>query len=220
MRSALKFGLASLAATILLAGAVTAASATRLSIGSRSFRAVWTPLTFNGAEGVSAPVECNVTIEGTFHSNTIVKRERALLGYVTRAIVQRPCNGGEAWVHNGSENPLGRGVVASSLPWHVTYEGFTGTLPNIRTIRLLLRGIIFTINAAFGFCLAVYGNGSDNIIGEASVEGGVIRLLTPNTGVRVRRVSGGVLCPENGTFIGEAPVTQLGNTTPITIRLI
>lgn len=69
-------------------------------------------------------------MEGTFHYRTIVKVERSLIGYVTRAIFGRPCTGfGEMWEYNGTEGSLTSNV--NSLPWHFTYDGFNGTLPNI-----------------------------------------------------------------------------------------
>lgn len=217
MRTTFKIMLTALTAAVVLASAVGAASANRLSISNRGIRVVWTPLNFGS--GITR-IECNVTLEGTFHSNTIVKRERALLGYITRAAIGRPCSGlGEAFVFNGTESFLGD--RSNSLPWHITYEGFGGTLPRITKVNLLLRGLRFGLVGFF--CLATYGGPTANIRGEANLEAGGsgrVTNLTPEPEAFLRITEGGGTCPEPGRFEGAGVVTLLGNTTSIIIRLI
>jgi len=130
MHTRSKLALAGLAATLLMAFAVNSASANHLSVSSQNFRLVWTALTFFG-EGTGSTentIICPVTLEGSFHSSTLAKVIGALIGHVTRAtVVGTSCTGGRAT------------ILQETLPWHVTYEGFSGTLPRITAVRLLLR---------------------------------------------------------------------------------
>jgi hypothetical protein len=208
--------LGALTAALVLASAISTASANRLSISSSTFRATWSPLTFgSNAGGGGTQVICNVTLEGSFHYRTIVKVARSLIGFVTKARVTRPCSGsGEAWAHNGIEsNSLG--TFTSSLPWHVTYEGFEGRLPEITGVRLLLTPD-FTI-AVFGV-LCVYHSNAQGVVklgrsGEAT-------SLVPDAFFAVGKTSGGFLCPGSGFFTATNSTVSSQEGAVITIRLI
>jgi hypothetical protein len=216
MRKTLMLAMTALTAAFLLATSVGTASARNLSISNQNFRIVWRNLNFGGL------VECEVTLEGSFHYRTIVKRERTLIGWITRAIVRHPCISNEGWADNGAEEFLGRRTI-NSLPWHVTYETFLGTLPNITGIRLLLRAPSFVINVP-GFCLARYGLAEDNLSALVRVTGGVIEEVTPVAGAANatrREVFSGAFCPGTGALRNTSDrVTLLGNTTRITVTLI
>lgn len=115
-------------AAAALSAAVSGASANRLSVSSQNFRMVWRSLVFKNTINAGV-VLCPITLEGSFHSATISKTVGALIGYVKRASVrgeEPPCIGGTM------------SVLAASLPWHITYFAFTGTLPTIRTMHILL----------------------------------------------------------------------------------
>src|SRR5262245_54186380 len=114
MRTRSKLLLAGLTATIVLGAAVSTAYAGNLSVSEAGVRIVWTPLSLEAAGQVIA---CPVTLEGTFHRRSIVKRRGALIGAITRAIVRGgraagECTGGTAT------------ALTNRLPWHITYEGF------------------------------------------------------------------------------------------------
>ena len=209
------------AATTLLALLATAAPARNFSTSNQQFRVAWNEIDF-GTETVT--VTCRVTLEGSFHYRTIVKRERALIGYITAAAAARPCTNGEAWSANGRETHPRLGVLANTLPWHLTYESFTGTLPNITDIRFLIRGLRIKIHAIFN-TLGLYGDANDNITGRAIREArGAITGLEPVAGrstVRLVNCLGGI-CPVSGPFSNRRPgvVTLLNTTTRITITLI
>lgn len=111
--------------TAALALACSSAPAIQLAIGEPTFRAVWTPARFTFS-GVT--VSCNVTLEGSFHSTTIAKAAGSLVGTITRAAVAS-CSAGTM------------SVLAGTLPWHVQYSGFTGTLPNISTMSMRIVGM-------------------------------------------------------------------------------
>jgi hypothetical protein len=221
MRTHTRMLLGALTAAIVLATAIGTASANRLSISNRNFRQVWSPLSFTTErEGEGVRIACNVTLEGSFHYNTIAKRLGALLGYVTKATVGHPCSGaGEAWANNGIEESRLGSAIPNSLPWHITYEGFEGRLPEISGVRLLLVPR-FTLRAPIANLCGYEGNAEGVVkLGR----GGVATSIIPDPNVRVPKISGGIFCPASGFFTANAEasvITLLGNTQQITITLI
>jgi len=224
MRLTLKLGLAALLAASVMATAVGIASARNLSVSNQNFRIVWTPLEFNAPEGTR--VRCNVTMDGTFHTRTIAKVANALLGYVTRAIVEQPsCRESvfntavRAIPWNGTETSLGA-TIANSLPWHVTYLTFTGTLPNISGVGLLLHRVRFTLEIPLTSCLASYGRDDTRLTGTVNLSSGVATTLTPGTNraPRFQLIRG--TCPPEGSFSGPGAITLFNNTSRITVTLI
>ena len=145
MRTSIKLAFTALAAAGLLAAVVGSASANNLSVDSRSFYAIWEDesqrLSFNAA----VRIECEVTLLGSFHENTITKTPGLLVGHITHASVDSEgCNNGEAFVQE------------ESLPWEVNYESYAGTLPNITRVRLQLINAAFEIESGLGpHCLAI-----------------------------------------------------------------
>jgi hypothetical protein len=212
----LRRGLAGLAATALMALAVTNASANRLSITAHNFRVVWTALEFVGSGGFNT-VRCPVTLEGSFHYNTMVKVIDALLGHISRASVNSAgCASGHAT------------ILTATLPWRVSYHLFRGTLPGIAAVRLLLQGfsqLIEVTNVLRFFCLA-RTTAEHPGAAEASVEpGGNFIALTPEVSNRIPTVNaGGAGCPEpEGAFTSGAndgQITQLGSSVRIRLTLI
>jgi len=210
---------AALAATLLLAVVVGSASARSLSSTTSNIRATFASIEFATE---AATVRCRVTLEGSFHTRTIAKVVRSLIGAVTRAIVAHPCTGGEAWADNGTEaEPLG--TAPNRLPFHLTYENFTGTLPNITSIGLLYSRFSFVIQCA-GICTGRYGSATDNISMTSTREaGGAITSLAPVAGRNIATLVttlAGFLCPATGAFMGSGTPTVLNNTNRITITLI
>jgi hypothetical protein len=210
MRNSAKLVFTALAATLLLASVVSSASGSNLRVSSQRFRVTWSRLEF--IEPVTRiAVRCQVTLEGSFHSATIAKVERLLIGAITRANVkEESCTGGR-----GRPN-------TETLPWHVTYENFTGTLPNIATVGLLLSRASFIIEVPL-VCTGRYGIPPDNISGSATREaGGGITTLSPvrgrNFATLERTISGA--CPTRGSFEGTGETFVLGTTSRITVTLI
>jgi len=119
-----KLTLAALTATVAMAFATTSASARNLSIShGRLWNIIWTSFQVKSSGLVAA--DCALTLEGSFHYTTIAKVAHTLIGHITRTRVGT-CRTGSATVLTGR------------LPWHVTYEGFEGALPDITGIRVLL----------------------------------------------------------------------------------
>lgn len=209
---------AGILASLILASAVATASAGRLEVSNQNFRIVFSPLRFETGGGT--PINCTVTMEGTFHYRTILKVARSLIGYVTRAIVARPCSGfGQAYAYNGTEGELTSNV--NSLPWHVTYEGFTGSLPAIATIRLLLSGWRFILRGALSICLSIYGpNRNASAIAIRRAETGAITGIEPDGTIGYApEANPGGECG-TGFFSGLGATTVLGRAEAITVRLI
>jgi hypothetical protein len=195
-----------LAASLLLSAAVSTASATRLSVSNQNIRATWNSLEF-ASELVT--LRCQLTLEGSFHTRTIAKVRESLIGAITMArFKEEACT-------NGS-------FRAQAVPWHITYESFAGTLPNITAVNLLLSRFRFQLNVP-GICTAEYGTATDNITGAAVVGAG--RAITGLGFVEGRntanRFAGTGLCPPSARLKGsEGRVTLPGATTLITVTLI
>jgi hypothetical protein len=208
MNSHLKPVLVSLAATLLMALTVGSASARNLSISNRNWRIVWTELTFSAEDG-SLPTTCPITLEGSFHYNTIVKRELTLVGMLTKAIV------GNASCREGHATAL-----TATLPWHILYQSFTGTLPNITSLRLLAVGASFLAEPFFGASCLQRSTATDPFVGIVTVgAGGVLPSIAPDEAATIPLTGFG--CPERGRFNGTGTVTLLGSTsTRIFLRLI
>jgi len=219
MRRSIKMTLTALAAAFLLFSAVATASARNLSSSSQTLRVTWASLEFVASE--VSTIRCRLTLEGSFHSRTIAKVARSLIGAITRATVAHPCTGGEAWVDNGVEAAPGGSI--NRLPFHITYEGFSNILPNITLLILLLSRISFVRQSGID-CTARYGSATDNISGNAVREaGGGITTLTPVEGRnRLNLVSriGGFFCPASISLSGTSNVTVLNSASRITITLI
>ncbi len=222
MRISARLALAALAASVLLAAGVSTASAGRLSVSSQSFRVTWRTLEFITPESVLA--QCPVTLEGSFHSRTFAKVARTLVGAITAGRTKREaCTNGIIAIFNGVESYNGT-VPQNSLPWHVTYESFAGTLPNIDAVRFLLSRFLIGIRENVGWCTGRFGTTEDNITLSAAREaGGGITLLTPLEGrdiATLLRRDAGFVCPATGRIRGEGTFTVLASTARVTVTLI
>jgi len=206
-----KLVLAGFATALLMAVAVGSASGRSLRTSSQTFRATWGPLRFFGSGGISAEARCPVTLEGSFHSATIAKVARTLIGFVTGATSGTSSTG----CTRGSST-----ILRETLPWHVTYESFTGTLPAIRTIRILLRGASFRVDPGIGIACR-YGRPEENASGSITLgASGEANSITADNTIRLRGF-GEFGCPPEGGFEGTTnSLTVLNSTTRITVTLI
>jgi hypothetical protein len=209
----IRLTLTALTATAIMAMALTNASANRLSISGHNVRVVWRSLEFAGQSGGFAATRCSITLEGSFHSNTIKKVEKALIGHISRASIGSPCTNGSASVHT------------ETLPWKVDYNGFTGTLPAIRSVRFLLVGDSFRIAQTVLFTFTCDAAATEEGPGEGETlidsSGNTLNLQPdPNTAFPTT----GGSCPEAiGIFkapTGDGQITVLGATTRIRLTLI
>lgn len=198
---------AAFGAMVLLAAAGNA-SARNISSSNSNVRATWSSLEVRTS---LVTVRCSVTLEGSFHSRTIAKVGGSLIGAITRADIKREsCTNGESLPKD------------ETLPWHITYEGFAGTLPNINAVTVAISRFRFLFSSS-GLCTnAEYGTSTDSITGRASREaGGAITTLEPVEGRNtVSLVAARELCPASGRFVGSATVTALNSSSRVTLTLI
>jgi len=110
--------LAAIGATVLLGVLVGSGSARSFSTSSQTFSIAFRRLEFKIP---AATITCELRLEGSFHSRTITKSIGSLIGYLTSATLG-PCGTGTAT------------ILRATLPWHIRYSGFQGTLPRITSI--------------------------------------------------------------------------------------
>jgi hypothetical protein len=188
-------------AGVVLFALVGVARGGGLSLSSNTVRATFELVNFSGGFGTTV---CALTLEGSLHSRTIQKIALRLIGYITRANVGS-CTQGSAT------------VLAETLPWHLTYRLFEGTLPNIRSITAELSNASVQIREpVFGLtCLYRSGGGSEPIQFRFIRELGVLERAVINA-------SGPTSCGGGfGSVEGISnPVTVLNSSTRITLTLI
>jgi hypothetical protein len=207
-----------LTVAIALAAAVNAATARRFEVSEQRFLVLFRELTF---ESTGGNVICPVNIEGSFHSKSITKLSGQLIGYITEAIVHHPCQQNNGWALNGIE--VIQGITSpNTLPWHILYISFMGTLPNIREIEISLTGAKFRVEVVGVLCL--YASESRNWMeGQVLLEGGRVVGLRANEEHRIplfEDQSGFRLCPPTGVLKGTGTVGTQERWTAITVRLV
>jgi hypothetical protein len=216
MHTRTKLILAALAAAIALGALVAAATATRLAVSNQLVRITWSearPLVFEGGSSFGA-VRCLLTMEGTFHSRTVAKSPEALIGFVTSATIST-CTGGSAR------------ALQASLPWHIFYESFSGTLPRITEINVILVGDAFVVHGNLNGQECLYSATAASPFKGAVVRNtttGVAENLRPNESVGFAITSGNTSflnCPTVGFFNGaSATLTVQLSTTKVTVSLV
>jgi hypothetical protein len=200
-------GLATAFVLVLALANTTVATAAHISTSSRTFRIVWNPLTLFSSGGVFGPIRCPVTLEGSFHSATIRKTAGALVGYITRGTtVANACTGGTLT------------VIQTSLPWHVRYRAFTGTLPRIEGMQLAIVGMSFRIAPLT--CVATT-TATEPLVVRAELSSGSVTGLRAMESFLIPIEEPMCLVGGSGSFQGTGTMTVLGTTfTAVTIRLI
>lgn len=201
----LRVTLAALATAAMLTIAVGTADATRLEFPNweRGFRIVWNPLTLSAGSTI---IRCPVTLEGTFTTRSIVKIPGQRVAAVTAA-ASNGCPG------------VNFTLLTTSLPWSMTYNSFTGTLPRIETVKLNLIGMAFQLETSGISCLATTRT-ERPFRGIATVNSGEIRTFTAEEGSSIE-TSGGFFCGFSGpaSFSGTGTASVRGGTEAIQIRL-
>jgi hypothetical protein len=147
-------------------------------------------------ESGSFMVVCQITRRVRINSR-IAKTPGATFGSVTSATA-RECSGGTA--------------TSLGLPWTVTYVSFNGTLPNIREVRLEVRGMGFLVTTFFGLAACLYrGNVQYTTSGNpvTQMTSDISRLVPLDIDL------GSGLCPANG-YLKETLVVS----PAIRLRLI
>jgi hypothetical protein len=106
-------------------------------------------------------------------------------------------------------------LLSETLPWHVQYSSFAGTLPNITTLNLSVLGASINVREPiFGIlCLGRSAAERPMTLGATREAGGLLTTAA----------AGGTIstsCGANGTLGGSGTVSLLGSATRITVTLI
>jgi hypothetical protein len=221
MRTRSKLLFTALITALMLTAAVGTASAGRISVSEQGFTSIWPRTEQLNFSGSGLEIECEVTIEGSFHYRTFLKT-RSLVGHVTRAIIGPIANcrrNSITEVRVLGTNAEGR----LTTPWVITYDSFRGTLPRISGIRLALSGAAFTLHESiFGEDCLYRSTSTEPAFGIVNLNTttGVATTLTAESGSAIPFSSGGVFCPGSGTFSRNGNVTGRNATGTVTVRLI
>ncbi len=210
-----------IALALALAATATTANARRIELSEQHFLAAWTELIF---EESGARINCELTLEGSFHSKTLSKVCGQLIGYITEAIIHHPCRTPEMWVLNGTET-IGGVTTRQTLPWHILFISFSGTLPRITRIRVSLRNAAFLLETFGVSCLYRTSETEPAFENIGVEEGGAVTGLESEETTRIRKFEGGVLCPATTRLIGRArvgrqPEIREREWRPIIVRLV
>jgi len=199
--------LGGLVVVVALAGCVSGASAHRFSLSPEAgFRVQWqTWMPSIGWEGGQVIVSCPATLEGSFHSRTLVKTAGALIGYITRAVTN------EAACSSSGAAEARLRFLAETLPWHLVYNGFEGSLPNIAAVRFNVVGQAIRVSGlSFGSsCLYLSTTTRPMFDG--------FDLNATTRAVRNYRTAGEIPLREGSPFCSET-MFMSGNTTNVTVR--
>ena len=205
MTAQTKTWLTILGATVILCAQIGAASARNLSLSNQTFRSTFREMRFIGS---GRTLTCAMTLEGSFHARTVAKVLNTLMGFITRAAFN------EASCLNATFR-----VRTETLPWHVRYLGFTGTLPNFREVLVNFERFGFDVTAEFVGFSVTCSYRTTPVRGSFTREAG--GALTES------RIAGSGLVPDQGFPCGEGALearstslTVLNSTTRITVTLI
>jgi hypothetical protein len=205
MRTGSKLALAALAVTLAFTALTGAAGANRLSGNDRDIYFYWDEFTLRIAE---FEVTCPVEMLSILHENNIVKRELSLIGLVTHAeAFEEECVGGTI------------SFLEESLPWHILYKSFTGRLPNIESIRVLLDGISYDINIGRIACLGYDAGMMDSLDVILGITAGTVTSAVPDEEFQTS-LRGGFFCSLNRAVPSGTADVERGEGQPYTIRLI
>lgn len=208
MRYSTRLALAVLAAGCMLLALSGAAGANRLSLTNQSIR--WTFAEYSDTNA-GIRISCEVTLEGSLHSASFAKVSGALIGYVNRASVRSPCRGEWGDMH----------FLTETLPWHMRYHAFAGTLPAITSATVDLVGWAWNYpGLGMGPCL--YRSTPENparwILGRE--RNGAITSVTADSTIAVRLFSGELSCASTINYEGTGSMTVAGSSTLVTLTLI
>jgi len=215
MRTTAKLLGTAAAATLLLALIVAGAPARRVAFSETRWTAIWEtlePFVISEAGELAGPISCPLTLSGTFHSRTLSKVSGSLIGFVDRASVgTNSCVGGRAT------------VLALTLPWHVRYDSFEGTLPMITAVQIQLVGVAIQIEGFVGRTCLYLTSAASPARAWFQRPGTTTGRLKPNRTATIPRNSGDLSCPsirfeENGQ--GRVRAGNETSATLLTVTLV
>lgn len=206
MRYSPKLFIATLTASLTLAATISTATANRIAFDEQGFRQPMTEFTVSESGGGFA-VSCRITLEGSFHSRSISKASEALIGYIRTAAVEPLCIEGRMR------------ILTETLPWHVRYESFSGTLPNITGINLRDVGMALAIEKGLSAVCLLKATTANPAKSTLIVSGGVIWELDFSSSATIP--STGMFCPfATGRFSGFGAFGRARTTSIIDVTLV
>lgn len=189
-------------AALLLGGLISAAAARNLRFSAPRKREMFRTVEFTGPFGTT---RCDMTLEGRFHETTIAKVLETLMGLITRVDTARTCVQG------------GATVLAESLPWHLRYGGFFGTLPSMMSIIRLTIGFSLRATEPLGFTCLVRSTAAEPVVETFQIgAGGVVTSAELSGEIRVGGECGGA----RGRITGRSTTVTNETGGRITVTLI
>jgi len=189
---------AAVGATMMFGALVGIASARTITYSESRLTARFARVEFSGAGGTT---RCNLTLSRVFHSRTISKVLESLVGLITEASVGG-CDPG-----TGSAT-----ILRETLPWHLRYNGFSGTLPNITAIQYKVVGFAYRVREPGSLECLVTTTAGAPIITRSGATSGV------NT---AEEVEGTFNCFFISSRVRGTTLTSGGSVSPVvTVTLI
>jgi hypothetical protein len=163
-----------------------------------------------------------VTVEGSFHSKTISKVSGQLIGFITTAEAPLTCfEGGEVAILNGVEPLPGGGTATNSLPWHIRYDSFSGTLPVIAGIRIQIVGAAILMWNGLVQCLFKSTEGTPLYAILEVAEGRITAMRWDETRAIPKFFELTMGCPPAAKLTRKSTSFEVqGTTTRVFVRLV
>jgi len=194
-----------------LALGVATASAAKLSVTNQMIRITWSSVRFN--EGRA---QCPVTLEGSLHARTMQKVQGQEIGVIIAGRTGR-CTVGSAVLLTAEDGQR------TTLPWHIRYDGYSGTLPAITRLRWHIFEMSYRVVDELELCLYTSTPTRPALLDLVREEGGsgAIRSVSFFGTEAIPLVSGNpLICDASGLLGGSGSVTTWGSTTRVTLTLI
>ena len=198
----IKLMLAGLTVGIMLASFASSASSGDYGVSRQEFRMTWSRLEFIEA---STTIRCAVTMEGSFQRTRLSKTEALAIGTVSRKAVNS-CTGGSARIERAT--PL------------MTFQSFTGILPNIEEVTIKISLLQMTFSNIFWWCVITTEPSEPAILRVGRDARGNLIGATFNSNYAITP-SEERFCVEQWRIGGAGEIHLLGSsTTRITLTLI
>lgn len=108
--------------------------------------------------------------------------------------------------------------LTATLPWHLQYDLFVGTLPNITRVKVMMAGASISTTELGNVCLYRSTDAGILLIWFEKEPGG---WWWPVWELRAIDLwEGSFLCPERASFSGTGTWTVLGATQQVRLTLI
>jgi hypothetical protein len=140
--------------------------------------------------------------------------------YITEAVAHYPCSTNRWIMLNGVDRLPGGETATNTLPWHIRYVTFQGTLPTITGIEVSIVDYAYLVEASGVSCL-YKSTAARPVRGILRLNGeGRVSSFRFNELFQIPKFSGSFLCgPEIG-FWGEAFVGTQTTWAGISVRLV